>query len=166
MDAAAAPARMMMRIAVVVAVTLPACAALDKIDKASNPPDLAEVVLRERMKEPREPLGHSSPLSPLRATPSAVDFGNVLLTSAGQIDVVISNPATFELVVVRSTVQGCGFSLSSPTGERHVVAAGGQLTLSLAFRPTERRSCSGLLDLEIDSAVGRLTRVRLKGKGI
>jgi hypothetical protein len=152
--------------AVVVIVALPGCAIAEKIDKASNPPDLTEVWLREQMKEPGESLGRGTSLSRLRAIPAAVDFGQVQVASDNQRQLAISNPSEFEVTIIHATIQGCGFALLAGGDQRQVVAAKSQLVFAVAFRPMDRRTCSGTLILEIDSAGGRLTRVPLTGTGI
>ena len=143
--------------------TVPGCTLLDTGLKVIN------VVSQAHRSDDRpllDPIRQGEPLSRLRATPAAVDFGRVPVASDTQKEVVISNPFAFAVTVVHTTIQGCGFVLADGTGDRHIVAARGQLTVTVAFRPSERRACSGLLLLEIDSAGGRFREVPLKGEGV
>ena len=140
-----------------------ACATLDKIGKASE--KLEEGRLQESLsKKSSEPTGQTA-VSALKAVPSGVDFGEVPVSSESHQTVVISNPFAFAVSVVQTTVQGCGFLLSAVAG-RPLIPAQGQLALTIVFHPAQRRACSGLLLLEIDSAGGRFTRVPLKGRGV
>jgi hypothetical protein len=142
------------------------CAFLRGIDKVSKTPGLEEAQLVQPLKE-KHP-GRSRPnddLSPLQADPPVLDFGQVPVASRTRRVVVISNPASFVMSVVRVTVQGCGFALDKQL-DQHVIPAHGDLVLTLAFRPVETGFCAGELLLESDSAVGRFTPVVLKGRGI
>ena len=155
-----------MRWAVVVSVAvLPACATLDKIDKATNPPGSEAARMTERLKKRSEPVSTGTSSSLLRAIPPVVDFGNIQVASDNQQQVKIFNPHEFAVTVVHVTVQGCGFALLAGGDQRHEVAARSELILGVIFRPVERRACSGALLLEIDSAAGRHTRVPLLGTG-
>lgn len=151
-------------VAVVAIASASACATLDKIGKASE--KLEEGRLQESLsKKSSEPNGQTGPVSALKAIPSGVDFGQVPVSSESHQTVVISNPFSFAVSVVQTTVQGCGFLLSAVAG-RPLIPAQGQLALTIVFHPAQRRACSGLLLLEIDSAGGRFTRVPLKGRGV
>ena len=145
--------------------TAPACALLEKIDKLSKTPGLEEARLTESLKK-RPASSPREPSSPLLATPAAVDFGQVRVAFDNQQAVAFSNPFDFAVTIIRTTVEGCGFVLADGAGDRHIVAARGLVTVTVVFRPAERRQCSGLLLLEIDSAGGRFTRVPLTGKGV
>jgi hypothetical protein len=142
------------------------CALLDLADKVSKTPGLQEAQLRESLKNSAgTPLDTSGPSSPLQASPSEFDFGGVPLASERHETILIANPAGFSLTVVQVVVQGDGFAVSSLPGDRHDIPGHGQLALTVAFRPTTRRAYSALLLLVVDSAGGRLTRVRLTGRG-
>jgi hypothetical protein len=151
-------------LAVITVASVPACAFLDKTSKVMT--EVEEAQRAESLKKPPAPLGHDEPSSRLRATPVSVDFGRVPVASDHHQEVVISNPSAFAVTVVHTTIRGCGFVLADGTGDRHVVAAQGQLVVTVDFRPAERRACSGLLLLEIDSAGGRFMEVPLKGQGV
>jgi len=150
-------------VAVVAIASVSACAALDTAGKTSE--KVEEARLKERLAKGSEPTGPTGSASALKAIPSEMDFGRVPLSSESQRTVVISNPFAFAVSVVQTTVQGCGFLLSSVAG-RPLIPAQGQLALTIVFHPAQRRACSGLLLLEIDSAGGRFTRVPLKGRGV
>ena len=152
-------------VAVVAIASASACATLDKIGKASE--KLEEGRLQESLsKKSSEPTGQTGPVSALKAVPSASTSGrNLYPSSENHQTVVISNPFAFAVSFVQTTVQGCGFLLSSVAG-RPLIPAQGQLALTIVFHPAQRRACSGLLLLEIDSAGGRFTRVPLKGRGV
>jgi len=157
--------RQLSRSLVVVAIaSVSACTALDKIGKASE--KLEEGRVQESLAtKTSEPTGQTGPASALKAVPLVVDFGRVPVSSESRQTVVISNPSAFAVSVVQTTVQGCGFLLSG-VADRPLIPAQGQLALTIVFHPAQRRACSGLLLLEIDSAGGRFTRVPLKGLGI
>jgi len=88
-----------------------------------------------------------------------------VVASQSRQTVVISNPADFPVTVVRVLVQGSGFALVSPIRAPSVIPAHGELAITLASPHLEGASSGDLL-LEIDSAVGRFTRVGLKGRGV
>lgn len=140
------------------------CAFLEKTSKKIN--DLEETQMQEGLKRKPGGAGQPSQLSSLRATPSALDFGQVPVASERHEAVVISNPSRFAVTVVHVTVQGCGFAVSSKSGDRPVIPQQGQLTLTLTFQPAAPGACQGLLLIEIDSAGGRFTRVVLTGRGV
>jgi hypothetical protein len=150
----------------VAALTAPACAFLDKVDKVSKIPGLEEAQLKEALKKPPGRMGQDEPSSPLQTTPSILDFGRAFVGSESQKTVVIFNPLDFPVTVIHVIVQGCGFALSGPPSNRPIIPPHGQLVLTVGFQPVARRACSGFLLLEIDSAGGRFTRVALTGRGI
>ena len=142
------------------------CALLDQVDKVSKTPGLQEVqVLESLKKNAGTPVNMSGPSSPLQAFPSELVFGRVPLASERHETIVIANPAAFSLTVVQVGIEGDGFAVSRQPGDRHVIPAHGQLALTVVFKPTARRAYSALLLLVVDSAGGRLTRVRLTGRG-
>ena len=151
-------------LAVTTVASVPACAFLDTTSKVLT--EVEEAQRAEARRKPPAPIRRDEPLSPLRATPGSVDFGRVPVASDHHQEVVISNPSAFAVTVVHTTIQGCGFVLADGTGDRHVVAAQGQLVVTVDFRPDARRACSGLLLLELDSAGGRFMEVPLKGQGV
>ena len=151
-------------VAVATVLSVPACAFLDKASDVIT--KVEEAQRAEEARKPRRPTGQKEPLPPLRATPPIVDFGRVPVASDHQMEVVISNPFAFAVTVVHTTIRGCGFGLANGTGDRHIVAAQGQLAVTVTFRPEARQACSGLLLFEIDSAGGRFREVPLKGEGV
>jgi hypothetical protein len=143
------------------------CALLERVDKVSKTPGLQEAqVLESLKKKAGTPVNMSGPSSPLQASPSELDFGRVPLPSERHATIVITNPAAFPLTVVQVVVEGDGFAVSSHPGDRYVIPAHGQLALTVAFKPTAPRAYSARrLLLVVDSAGGRLSRVRLTGRG-
>ena len=162
MDEAATLAFLRRLAAVVVSVTISGCAT---VDGGSIERGLDEVLITQPLKKRSDPVSKSTSPSSLRATPSQVDFGTIQVASDNQRRVKIFNPHHFAVTVVHVSVQGCGFELLAGGDERYEVAARSELILAVAFRPVEQRTCSGALLLEVDSAVGRLTRVPLRGTG-
>ena len=153
-------------VAVAMITCVPGCAFVDKIAKVSNIPGLDEAQLKEGLKKTSSSTGQVGPLSPLRATPPLLDFGETPVASKSQKTVVIFSPFTFAVTVTHVTVNGGDFALSGQVPNGPILPPHGQLTLTVAFSPAARQTCSGLLLLEIDSAGGRFTRVPLKGQGI
>ena len=147
--------------------TVSTCAVMDKVDKWTDAPSIEEAQLKESLKQ-KNPgrMGSTGPWSPLKATPSVVDFGQVFVASGIQQTVSIFNPLNFPLTVIHVTVQGCGFALSGPPSDRSIISPQGQLVHTVGFQPVARQACSGFLVLEIDSAGPRFTRVALTGHGI
>jgi len=142
----------------------PACAFLDKVDKVSKIPGLEEAQVVEPLKKGPTSAAYDGRDSVLEVPP-LVEFGPVPVGSESQRTVVISNPAGFALTILRITIDGCGFQLAGALVDRPVITAGGQVTLIVSFHPVQKGACAGLLSLEIDSVVGRITRVQLKGRG-
>jgi len=140
-----------------------ACALLEFTDKIEK--QGLEQARLENLKKQKQPRSHSDSASPLQANPSAIAFGSVVVGSESRQTVVISNPAEFSITVVRVVVQGSEFAIISPLKDRLVIPAHDELTFVLAFHPAVQGPCSGELLLEIDSAVGRFTRVKLEGRG-
>lgn len=144
----------------------PACRLLNGIEKVEKIPGLEEARLREGMERSAERPGGHGPTSALEATPRLLDFGPARVGSRNQQTVTVTNPSHFPVTVLRVSTEGCGFAAFSGAGNRPVIAAQGQLALTVTFQPPARGACSGHLLLEIDSAGGRFTRVKLEGRGI
>jgi hypothetical protein len=149
--------------AAVLATSGSACALNDKVNKIQG---LEEAQVIQGLEKHPGRSRSDGTLSPLQANPSTVAFGSVVVASESRQTVVISNPAEFTITVVRVVVQGSGFAVVSPLGDRSVIPAHGELAFTLAFHPVVQGTCSGDLLLEIDSAVGRFTRVALTGRGV
>jgi hypothetical protein len=145
--------------------SMSACTFLEWVDKKKPPEVPGEEHARlDRLK--KQGAGSSGgPASMIDASPEAIDFGDTRIGTESQHTIVFSNPSAFDVAVVKVTVDGVGFSLSNQVSPR-VIPTRGQLALVITFRPAERQRHSGSVLLEIDSAGGRFSRVRLKGRGI
>jgi len=149
---------------VALAISSQACAVLDIVSKT---PGLEEAQRRKSMEKDRASDGEGGRASQLHATPPAIAFGDVPVSSTTQRAVVVSNLATFPVTVIHATAQGgCDFAMSNNPGNGLIVAAHGNITFTITFLPTQRRACSGSLLLEIDSAGGRFMRVPIEGRGV
>lgn len=142
------------------------CTFLDWVDK-KKPPEIPgqEQARLERLKKEEGGWSVDGPASMIRASPESAEFGDSRIDVDSQQTIVFSNPSPFAVTVVKVSVDGTAFTWSNPLSQ-YVIPARGQLTLTVTFRPAERLRYSASLWLEIDSAGGRLTRVRLKGRGI
>src|SRR5262245_37148194 len=150
-------------IALVISQT--ACAVLETIDKVSKIPGLEEAEARNAMEKRPSRTGDASDIAQLQANPPQVLFDSVPVASRRQQIVVVSNPATFPMTIMHTSVTGCDFAVSG-AGDRTTVAAKSDVTVTVTFQPSQRRICSGVLLIEVDSAVGRFMRIPLRGQGI
>ena len=149
------------------------CAATDWVDKHKEP-----TAPRGRPR-PGEPVknGEGGSVGPgglvglgwlgrsMIKAPDVIDFGDVLPDIDSQQMVVFSNPAAFDVTVAKVTIDGAGFARSDHVSPL-VIPARGQLALPITFRPAGRKRYSASLWLEIDSVGGRMTQVRLRGRGV
>ena len=152
--------------AAIVITSHAACAVVNLIEKVGKTPGLEEAQLREHLEKKPGRVGQHGPSSPLQATPARIDFGGVPVASKTAQTVTIVNPFGFPVTVIRVSVEGCDFAIAGEAAERATIPAHGELVYTVTFQPAQRRTCSGLLLLEIDSAGGRFTRVPVKGRGI
>jgi Abnormal spindle-like microcephaly-assoc'd, ASPM-SPD-2-Hydin len=142
-------------------ISQPACAVLETIDKIEKIPGLEETRAR-KAQEKRPADTKPSSIAQLQANPPQVRFDSVPVTSQRQQVVVVSNPATFPVTIVDVSVTGCDFAVLR--GGSSIVAAESDVTFTVTFQPSQRRTCSGALLIEIDSAGGRFMRIPLRGQ--
>ena len=142
------------------------CTFLDWVNKKQPPEVPGQMQARlERLKKEAGGGSVGNPASMIHASPESVDFGDSRLHVESQRTIVFSNPAPFAVTVVKANTDGTAFTWANPASQS-VIPAGGQLTLTVTFRPAEPHRYSDSLWLEIDTAGGRFTRVRLNGRGI
>jgi hypothetical protein len=147
-------------------ISQPACAVLETIDKVSKTPGLDEAEVRKAMQKRPSRTGDASDIAQLQANPPQVRFDSVPVASQRQQVVVVSNPATFPVTILHASVTGCDFAVLSGAGDGTIVDAKSDVAFTVTFQPSERRTCSGALWIEIDSAGGRFMRIPLRGQGI
>ena len=144
-------------------ISQPACETMDRISKI---PGLEEAQLRDGLQKRPSGTGDASGIAQLEANPLQVRFDSVPVASQRQQVVVVSNPATFPVTIMHVTVTGCDFAVLSGAGPSAIMAARSDVTFTVTFQPSQRRTCSGALLIEIDSAGGRFMRIPLRGQGI
>ena len=100
------------------------------------------------------------------AAPDALDFGSVVLGETATRAVVLANPGEEPV-----TISGLGvddpqgeFTLQAPPALPLALAAGAEVTLTLAFAPIDEGTADGLLTVTHDGANGPL-EVLLEGLG-
>ena len=150
----------------VVVAGMSGCTFLDWVDKKKPPEVPGEEQARlERLKKQGGGWSVGGPASMIQASPESVEFGDSRIDVESQQTIVFSNPSPFAVTVVKVIIDGTAFTWSNQISQS-VIPPRGQLTLTVTFRPAERLRYSASLWLEIDSAGGRFTRVRLQGRGI
>jgi hypothetical protein len=142
------------------------CALVRAVDKAGKITGLEEAQVVQSLEKHQGRSRPDGTMSRLQANPSPVAFGDVVVGFESRQAVVISNPSNFTVTILSAAVQGSGFAILSPPGDRSVIPAHGELALTLTFHPVVQGACSGQLLLEIDSAVRRFTHVALTGAGV
>ena len=117
-------------------------------------------------------LGEAPPPPPppvpgsVTATPEAMDFGSILVGETTMQAVVLANPGEEPVTISALAVddpQGA-FALQAPPALPLELAAGGEVTLTLAFAPIDEGAAGGLLTVTHDGADGPL-EVMLDGFG-
>lgn len=103
-------------------------------------------------------------VSGIQVSPTAVNFGNVVVGTNSSQALIIKNTGTAPLSISQVSATGSGFSvtgLTAPSG----VGAGQQTIITAAFLPTVVGSASGNISIVSDAPTSR-TFVSLSGAGI
>ena len=144
-------------------ISQPACETIDRVHKI---PGLEDAQVRDAMRKRPRDSGEPSGTAQLQANPPQVRFDSVPVASQRQQVIVVSNPATFPVTIVHVSLTGCDFAVLSGAGPSAIVSAKSDITFTVTFQPSQRRTCSGALLIEIDSAGGRFMRIPLRGQAI
>lgn len=100
----------------------------------------------------------------ISVTPSAASFGNVTVNSDASQVIQISNPGTAALEITQAMITGTGFSMSGLTAPV-MVAAGANVTFTIAFNPKAAGAGSGSVSLT-SNASDSPTAIDLTGMGV
>jgi len=100
----------------------------------------------------------------LTATPSSVNFGNVVIGNSPSVSVKLSNTGGTSVTISSATVSGTGFSFNGLTLPM-TLNAGQNTTFNVVFSPTSAGNSSGTVIVNSD-AINPALDVQLSGKGV
>ncbi len=95
---------------------------------------------------------------------SAVNFGNVQMTTSGSSSLTLSNSGNADLTISSVTVSGAGFGFNGITTPK-VISAGQTASVNLTFNPPAQGAATGTLTISSNDTVHPTTTVALSGTG-
>ena len=109
------------------------------------------------------PTSSSTPAPEIGVTPSSVNFGNVAVNTDASQTMKLSNTGTAPLSISQVKTAGSGFSISGLVAPA-TVAAGSNVTFTVAFKPTAAGADSGSVSITSNAGGSPLT-IDLAGAG-
>jgi Abnormal spindle-like microcephaly-assoc'd, ASPM-SPD-2-Hydin/Transmembrane protein 131-like N-terminal len=100
----------------------------------------------------------------LSASPSTVNFGNVIVSSSSSQAIVLTNTGSASITISQATVTGSGFSISGLSLPLTLTSGAGT-SFNAVFSPTATGTVSGSISLT-SNATGSPTSISLSGSGV